>query len=185
MEFRFLIQKFGFLYFSWSEINGLLKIKNMVANFLRFWKFYSLPSRELFCFDFFRFDQQKLFGPSSVVILRTVSLSAKAGVGNRRLASHIWLFWRLHMARSQNLNYKKKVSLVTHLRMRMRELATRKPVTTLQFKLVVVYGSHGITFKNMWWLWLSQPKRFPTPELKHVHQKKRLINNLASFRALE
>ena len=28
------------------------------------------------------------------------------------------------------------------------------------------HGSHGITFKNVWWLWLSQPKRFPTPEVE-------------------
>ena len=32
---------------------------------------------------------------------------------------------------------------------------------------VLLYGSHGITFKNMWCSWLSTPKRLPTPALSY------------------
>ena len=32
--------------------------------------------------------------------------------------------------------------------------------------LSILYGSHGITFTNVWCLGLSQLKRFPTPALQ-------------------
>ena len=46
-------------------------------------------------------------------------------------------------------------------------------LTELHLKIcgaIVMYGSHGITFKNMWCSWLSTQKRLPTPDLKGLSE---------------
>ena len=60
----------------------------------------------------------------------------KPGVGNLWLASQMWLFWWLHLAHSQNFNY--NIYIIIY------------KIYLYFLVLNILYGSQGITFRNMW-----------------------------------